>query len=80
VRFWICTGEFGNPAGVRIASITPRTEIKGDANGDGTVTSADITRLILGIFGMSCPMPDCNEDGMVTSADITCLILEIFNP
>jgi len=58
----------------------PRTETKGDANLDGTVTSADITRLILGIFGMSCPKLDCNDDGMVTSADITFVILAIFNP
>lgn len=63
-------------------SPTPTPEeppIRGDANQDGMATSADITCVILGIFGMSCPMPDCNDDGMVTSADITCVILEIFN-
>ncbi len=51
----------------------------GDANQDGSVTSADITCVILAIFGLPCPMPDCNGDGVVTSADITCVILEIFN-
>jgi subtilisin family serine protease len=50
-----------------------------DTNQDGTVTSADITCVILGIFGQPCPSPDCNQDGLVTSADITCVILEIFN-
>jgi len=51
----------------------------GDANQDGMTTSADITCVIFGIFGMFCPMPDCNQDGSVTSADITCVILAIFN-
>jgi len=50
----------------------------GDANQDGSVTSADITCVILAIFGLPCAMPDCNGDGMVTSADITCVMLEIF--
>jgi len=50
----------------------------GDANQDGSITSADITCVILGIFGLSCAMPDCNGDGVVTSADITCVILAIF--
>jgi len=58
---------------------TPEPQVKGDANLDGSVTSADITCTILGIFGLPCPMPDCNEDGMTTSADITCVIAEIFN-
>jgi len=53
---------------------------QGDANEDGSITSADITCVILGLFGMSCPMPDCNEDGSVTSADITCQILAILAP
>ncbi len=50
----------------------------GDANQYGSVTSADIYCVILGIFGLSCAMPDCNGDGVVTSADITCVILAIF--
>jgi len=50
----------------------------GDANQDGSVTSADITCVIFGIFGLSCAMPDCNGDESVTSADITCVILAIF--
>jgi hypothetical protein len=68
--YWMQAGPSGIP---------PSTGLAGDANQDGMVTSADITCVILAIFGMSCPMPDCNGDGSVTSADITCVILEIFN-
>jgi plastocyanin len=63
---------------VSLVSSYSFAQIKGDANQDGVVTSADITCVILGIFAMPCPMPDCNEDGSVTSADITCVILAIF--
>ena len=57
---------------------TVMAQTQGDANVDGNITSAEITCVILGIFGMSCPMPDCNEDGSATSAHITCVIIEIF--
>jgi len=57
---------------------TPDQEM-GDANQDGVVTSADITCVIRGIFGLPCPNPDCNGDGSVTSGDVTCVIFGIFN-
>ena len=55
--------------------------LKGDCNGDGSITSADVTCTIIEIFepaGNLCA--DCNGDGSVTSADVTCTIIEIFNP
>ena len=54
--------------GIIFLSPLPNTvaQAQGDANQDGMVTSADITCVILGIFGLPCPMPDCNEDGMAT--------------
>jgi len=63
---------------VSLISSNSFAQIKGDANGDGMVTSADITCVILAIFGFPCSNPDCNGDGVVTSADITCVIPEIF--
>ncbi len=63
---------------VSLISSNSFAQIKGDANGDGMVTSADVTCTIRGIFGQPCPNPDCNQDGMVTSADITCVIIAIF--
>ncbi len=52
--------------------------IKGDVNGDGSVTIADVTALVNIILGKS-PVPasgiaDVNDDGSVTIADVTGLV------
>ena len=67
-----------NKSGVwRRSSLYPNKQdaaVVGDVNGDGTVTSADITALYdylldndMTFYGTS----DLNNDGSVTSADIT---------
>ena len=57
------------------------TGLRGDCNGDGQVTSADVTCQILRIFDEKSQVSaceDCNGDGVLTSADVTCIILHIF--
>jgi len=46
---------------------------KGDANGDGVVSVADVTKVELIILGMAAATPggDANLDGAVTIADVT---------
>lgn len=46
---------------------------KGDANGDGSITAADITMLI-NAWTVYSPDADFNQDGSVTAADITIII------
>ena len=48
----------------------------GDVNGDGRVTSADLTRLMKLIAGEDVDVyfPDVNGDGRITSADLTRLM------
>ena len=51
--------------------------IRGDVNGDGSVSIADVTALIdllLGSGTISNPAADCNQDGSVSIADVTALI------
>ena len=51
--------------------------VKGDANGDGTITNADITRLLAGYAGkveltaLDAFAADVNASGDITNADIT---------
>ncbi len=49
---------------------------KGDVNGDGQVTIADVTALVNIILGKgeSSKMADINGDGSVTIADVTALV------
>jgi hypothetical protein len=59
------------------------TLIRGDANGDGTINSADIAYLINYLFvGGPAPNPlwtgDANCDGLVNSADVAYLINYLF--
>ena len=52
----------------------------GDANGSGTVTSGDATRILNeGSLGgtLSIGQPDCNENGSITSGDATCVLGKI---
>lgn len=65
----------------------------GDCNGDGVVSSADMTAAVLEIFDGDGDDPanadsgtfagttgcDANEDGTISAADITCVVLIIFN-
>lgn len=47
---------------------------RGDANGNGTVTSGDATLMLQEFVNgaLNPGQPDCNENGMVTSGDATC--------
>lgn len=79
------------PASVTIRNIDIGLDL-GDCNGDGSVSSADITAIVLEIFdgdgvdpadtpnGTFAGTPNCdaNEDGAVGAADITCVVLIIF--
>jgi hypothetical protein len=63
--------------------ITESALIRGDANGDGNINSADVTYLINYLFvGGPTPNPlwvgDANSDGNVNSADVTYLINYLF--
>jgi len=59
------------------------THIRGDANGDGVINSADIAYLINYLF-KSGPAPDplwlgdCNCDGVINSSDVVYLINYLF--
>ena len=51
--------------------------LRGDVNGDGSVTISDVTALIdllLGGGTISNPAADCNGDSNVTISDVTALI------
>ena len=51
---------------------------QGDCNGDGAVTTADVTSTILRLFEQIPQMSaceDCNGDGNLSTADVTCAIL-----
>jgi hypothetical protein len=53
----------------------PGRLLRGDANNDGQISSADIlsTRIeILSGTNFASGQPDCNEDGQITSSDILC--------
>ena len=55
-------------------SVTMFATVKGDVNGDGSVTSADITALynyLLNGETSSLQNGDVNSDGNITSADVT---------
>jgi len=55
----------------------------GDANGGGTLTSADATRVLneISIGGtLSTGQPDCNLGGTITSADATCILNKLALP
>jgi hypothetical protein len=69
-------GECGAQDAVEVIA-----RIAGDANGDRTVSVADVT-IVLTSFGSACPQPtepcmeDMNGDGIITIADV---ILTITN-
>lgn len=56
---------------------------RGDAQGNGTCSSGDITAVLLDVnaitaqqeVGLRTGQPDCNENGSVTSGDATCVAL-----
>lgn len=55
---------------------------QGECNDDGTLTTADVTCLILRLFDQipaASECEDCNQDGDVTTADVTCQILCLFD-
>lgn len=90
---------FGGPDGRDVPGFTEDGSVLisgvlfGDCNGDGTVSSADITAEVLEIFDGDGSDPanasggtfagttgcDSNEDGTIGAADITCVVLIIFN-
>ncbi len=53
----------------------PGRLVRGDANGNGTVTAADIIQTSIEAGGASfvTGQPDCNENGSVTASDIICV-------
>lgn len=69
------------------ASLTSRAEMRwvGDADGDGTLTTADVERMTQYVLGKE-PRPkditllDVNGDKAVTIADVTCLIRLLEHP
>ena len=57
-----------------LLGIVSSTVINGDVNGDGSVTSADITALydiLLGVNNDHIATADVDGDGNITSADVT---------
>ena len=57
----------------------PATVIRGDVNGDGSVTISDVTALIDYLLsgnasGINLSGADCNQDSSVTISDVTSLI------
>lgn len=69
------------PGNVCAPTSTGSTVVKGDANGDGTVTVADVFYLINFLFsGGPAPVSgDANGDGTVTVADVFYLINFLFS-
>ena len=83
------SADFGNTVGQDIPGGTTQDGCvdvvvvcqQGDCNGDGRVTTADVTCTILRIFGQipqASVCEDCNGDSRLTSADVTCTTLCIF--
>src|SRR5512143_332487 len=58
------------------ASATQAGELRGDANCDGRVDSADIEAVLGELFGTpeSCAGVDVNDDGRVSAADVISLM------
>ena len=53
----------------------PNERLRGDVDGDGSVTIKDLTALIDRILAYDYDLTgDCNLDGSVTVADVTCLV------
>mgnify|MGYP000656005359 CR=1 FL=1 len=48
---------------------------RGDANASNTISTADVTGVLLEVNGdLRLGQPDCNENGRVTTGDVTCVI------
>jgi hypothetical protein len=65
------------------SSLSVAVRNRGDANGDGVISSADVVYLINYLFiGGPAPQPlaagDANCDGVVSSADVVYLINYLF--
>lgn len=60
---------------------TPVASFAGDCNNDSRLSAADLTRLVLIIFGQYTPSISCdaNNDSLYSAGDLTCLVLKIFN-
>src|SRR5512143_3151489 len=58
------------------ASASPAGELRGDANCDGRVDSADIEAVLGDLFGTGAPCAgvDVNDDGRVSAADVIALM------
>src|SRR5512139_3736855 len=58
------------------ASAAPAGELRGDANCDGRVDSADIEAVLGDLFGTRepCAGVDVNDDGRVSAADVIALM------
>ncbi len=68
-----------NPANSISASLPLKIILPGDANGDGSVTMADVTKTERIILGLDPPTPgaDANGDGNINMGDVTCIELLI---
>jgi hypothetical protein len=69
--------NFVTTAGVvkdSVVTYTPKVRERGDANGNGSITSADInaTKSYIGVENAP-PWADCNGNGSVASSDINCV-------
>ncbi len=74
--------RFTNGISISLVTLNCRSSLPGDANGDGSITFADITALINIILGKSTDIynaADVNNDGSVTIADVIVLINFILN-
>ena len=63
-------------AGIFAISHYSNAAVKGDVNGDGVVTSADVTSVydvLLGVNSDFYATADVNGDGSVTATDVTCI-------
>lgn len=48
--------------------------LNGDANGNGSITISDVTRIGAELNGSLSPgQPDCNRNGTITISDVTCI-------
>ena len=74
--YGIYCGDYGSPDQIIISR-----NRKGDVNGDGEVTVADVNAVINVILGYGSNMnADVNNDGEVTVADVNVIIDIILNP
>ena len=69
----------GGPSNPGYFTEAGTTFLRGDVNGDGDVTIADVTALITMVLRGNVtpadnPAADCNEDGSINIADVTVLI------